>query len=153
MPYEDTAVAVSKSQEQIRKLLTKLNVVATRFTSLPSEGIIEFVRKSDDATTIPYRITIRPKINPEYASVSQWDRAERQVWRVAYWWLKAKLEAIDFGLREFEHEFLPDMMVVNSRGQQSTVASRVFERVANRLGPSGDDPFGGMKVLPPGQTE
>ena len=149
MPYEQTPVSVGKSQEQIAKLLGKFKVKGHRFTSLPSEGTLEFVREVDEKQHIPYRITVRPKINPAYISTSQWDRAERQVWRVCYCWLKAKLEAIDFGLVEFEQDFLPYMLVADGQGRQTTVDALIFERLANRLSPSKDDPFGGMKVLPP----
>lgn len=150
--YEETSVLVDKSKTQIEKLLKKFNVKAIRFTSYPSYGLLEFVREVGDKQFIPYRLTVKPKVR-EWArnSSSELDRAERQVWRVVYWWLKTKLEAIDFGLVEFEQDFLPYMMLTDNQGRSDTVDHIFFERLAGRIG-SADDPFRGLRpALPEGR--
>jgi len=152
--YEDTSVSIDKSQAQIRKLLNKFNVKAIRFTSYPSYALLEFMREVSDKQYVPYRITVEPKVR-DWArnSARELDRAERQVWRVAYWWLKSKLEAIEFGLVEFEQDFLPYMLLQDSVGHEETVAKVFFERLAGRIG-SPEDPFRGLRpALPPGKTD
>ncbi len=151
MPYDDTFVMVEKSQAQIKRLLERLNVVATRFTSYPAYALLEFVRQ--EASTerlLPYRITITPRVEDNPRSPQrELERAERQVWRVVYWWLKAKIEAVDFGLLEFEQEFLPHMLLTDGEGRSATVDEILFERMAERK-PTSDDPFGGLRPALPG---
>ena len=149
--YADTNVAVWRSQEQIRNLLSKLNVVGVRSTFFSGVGMLEFVRNTKGGTRLPYRIVVTPKVNKDTQNpVKELDRAERQVWRVVYWWLKAKVEALDFGLVEFEQEFLPYMMLQDRQGHESTVAQAFFESMAGRLA-AGNDPFAGLRpALPEG---
>ena len=148
--YEDTRVSINLSKEQIEKLLKKFDVVATRFTSYPAFAELAFVRKSGERF-IPYRVVVKAKIKPSPRSVDrEMERAERQVWRVVYWWLKSKLEAIDFGLVEFEQELLPYMLVTD-KGKDRTVAEVIFERLGKAISPP-DDPFGGLRPsLPSGE--
>ena len=144
MPYDDTAVPVSKTQEAIKKLLASFQVTRTRFTSMPSGALLEFVRQVESDQLIPFRITISPKVRNRNATLRDWEQAERQVWRVAFFWLKSKLEAIEFGLVEFEEEFLPYMLLSGESGQDVTAAKVFFGRIAGRL-ELRDDPFGGMR--------
>ena len=148
--YEDTKVSVNASKERIEKLLKKFDVVATRFTSFPAYGELAFVRKSG-VNLIPYRVIVKSKIKPNpYNPERELERAERQVWRVVYWWLKSKFEAIDFGLVEFEQELLPYMLVTD-KGKDRTVAEVIFERLGKAISPP-DDPFGGLRPsLPSGE--
>lgn len=153
MPYEQSPVDVGRTQEQIKKLLGRHNVVATRFTSFPAHALMEFVRKDPDTgRLIPYRVTVRPKAaGKQRAGSCTLDQAERQVWRVVYWWLKSKLEAIQFGLLEFEQEFLPYLLLDDGSGRRDTVDHIFFERLAGRLA-SSNDPFGGLRpALPSGE--
>lgn len=41
--------------------------------------------------------------------------------RMLHWWLKAKVEAVAFGLREIEEEFLSDIIVRLPSGEETTV--------------------------------
>ena len=149
--YEATEVSVEKSQAQIRELLKGFKVRTIRFTSFPAFALLEFIRELEGEKMVPYRITVLPKLRPKARNTaSELDRAERQVWRVAYWWLKAKLEAIEFGLVEFEREFLPNMLVSDSQGRTETVAEALGKRLLSMGPPNPDDPFGGLRpALPP----
>ena len=144
MPYDYTQVTTAKSQEQIKKLLAEHGVTIVRITSFPSTAVLEFIKKVGAEQHVPYRISLRPNVRRD-VNAALWDRSERQVWRVAYWWLKAKLEAVKFGLVEFEQEMLPYMLVSGAGGPPKTVATYFFESVANRL-TTGDDPFSGLRL-------
>ena len=156
--YGDTSVSVDKSQGAIRKLLLNHDVEATRFTNYASHALIEFVKKVGTDQLIPYRIMVKPQVKKRYSgeepTKAAIDRAERQVWRVAYWWLKSKMEAIDFGLVEFEEDFLPYMLIGDDSGGPPVTASQAFfTRIAVRLEARGD-PWGGLRpALPPGDQE
>ena len=150
--YEDTRVSVAQSKAQIEKLLKKFNVKAMRFTTYPAVATLEFVRTQGDVI-LPYRITVKPKLR-EFArnAGTELDRAERQVWRVVYWWLKAKLEAVEFGLVEFEQDFLPYLLLETEKGV-SPVAEVFFERLAGKVALP-DDPFKGLRpALPQGDVK
>jgi hypothetical protein len=150
-PYDRTPVAVEASQRQIKKLLEKFNVKAVRFTSFPSYALLEFLREVEDKKYVPYRVTVKPQVRDWAKNTSsELDRAERQVWRVVYFWLKSKLEAIEFGLVEFEQDFLPYMLIQDNAGHEETVARVFFERLAGRIS-SPEDPFKGLRPALPQQ--
>ena len=44
------------------------------------------------------------------------DTGERQAMRMLYWWSKHKLEAIEFGVSDFETEWLPYQLVSGRDG-------------------------------------
>ena len=150
MPYEGTNVTVGKTQEQIKTLLGKNKVTVVRFTSFPAFALLEFARKVDTGALIPYQVRLIPKGSG--GTIAGLERAERQVWRVCYWWLKAKFEAINFGLVEFEQEMLPYMLIQGSDGQSEPMAKVFFEHLAGKLA-APVDPFGGMRPALPSGTE
>ena len=153
--YSDTTVASNKSKEQIERLLKSHNVKAIRFTSLPSFALLEFVYQPKVDAQIPYRVTIKPQISGDFSRKpeKELDRAERQVWRVAYWWLKSKFEAIDFGLVEFQQEFLPYMLLGNGQGESDTV-SQLFAKSLAGYVTTGNEVFSGLRpAIPQKGTE
>ena len=125
-PYRYTQVRVSASQESIRGLLAKHDTEATRFTFSGELAVVEFIRQNQ-----PYRITAK--------GLGIDNQSDRQIWRVLYFWLKSKMEAIDFGLMEFETEFLPYAVISDGR-KSTTIANAVRPRLeAGTL--DIDDPF------------
>lgn len=94
MPYEGTKVSIGQTQTTIRKMLLDFGVervgFAEEFGARASVGV-EFVF---DNTLV--RVT---------CPVDESDDA-RRVWRVVYWSLKSRFEAIDTGLEVFEQAFL-----------------------------------------------
>ena len=155
-PYANTGILVERSQEGIRKLLTAHGATATRFTYLATGALVEFVIAQKDAPSTPYRIQVDTKrIKARVLGgpvVTQADRRQRQIWRVLYWWLKAKFEAVDFGLVEREEELLPWMLVQGRDGQETTVAQFILPAMKNAL-PNSQSPFGGIRpALSSGQA-
>jgi hypothetical protein len=115
MAYETTEVAVSKSQDVIRKL-----IYAHRGTGLmllsqpPREGFEAMV----ELEKLPYHIRImatckdqkkdrhgyiRSPANLEKAI----EQENRRVWRVLYWHLKAVFEAADAGVIDIRDVIMP----------------------------------------------
>lgn len=125
-PYRYTQVKASASQEAIKNLLAKHDVEATRFTFAGELAIVEFVRHKQ-----PYRVTAK--------GLGIDNQSDKQIWRVLYFWLKSKMEAIDFNLMEFETEFLP-YAVISDGERSTTVADAVRPQLeAGTLDPG--DPF------------
>jgi len=135
-PYRYTQVRVSASQESIRGLLAKHDTEATRFTFSGEIAVVEFVRGKQ-----PYRVTAN--------GLGIDNQSDRQIWRVLYFWLKSKMEAIDFGLMEFETEFLPYAVISDGR-KSTTIADAVRPRLeAGALDPN--DPFKRLLTLEAGK--
>jgi hypothetical protein len=109
--YAQTRVSPGQSHEAIEKLLGRIGVDAFRWTSLIDREGIEFNWPRPDGTPIGFRLVIR------------FDTAARraQMLRALFWYLKAKIEAIEFGLLDMEQAFLPHMLTPGGR--------TVFERV------------------------
>lgn len=158
MPYTTTDVPVSKSQGAIEELLRRRGAVATRVTHLIAEGAtIEFVMKIDGQPRA-YRIRVkRPEkqvkalLRSQYGgtrkvSEAAWDRLDRATWRAAYWYIKSRFEAVEFGLVDTEEAFLSNL-VLGTGTQSSTVAEMVKARMIGLSAGGGGDPFAGM--LPP----
>ena len=66
------------------------------------------------------------------------DQGERQASRMLYWWMKAKIETIKFGLADFDTEMMPYQLISGEHGSQ-TVAEAVLPQL--RAGATDIDPF------------
>lgn len=116
MAYETTEVAVSKSQEQIRKLIYGHKGTGLMLLSHPPREGFEAMVELDGT---PYHIRIMAICKP----ISRYDgrgmaRSEkslaiateqegRRVWRVLYWHLKAVFEAADAGVIDIRDVIMP----------------------------------------------
>ena len=123
---------VSRSQEHIRGLFRKYDVIRCQFTDDLETGdfALRFVRR---VKGIPrsVRVTISTEGNAQ------------QSYRALYWWLKSQFEAIDFGLFMFEDVFLSHFEWMLEDGTVATMG----ELVKPRLGAPG----GGTFLLPEGR--
>ncbi len=107
--YANTSVGAGRSKEQIEKLLHKVGAVGFRWDSaLPQEGVGVSAAGYEQLTAAlswnGRKLAFRLRI--EYTS----DKQQRQNLRALYWYLKAKIEAIEFGIVDLEREFLSYML-------------------------------------------
>lgn len=119
--YKQTAVAVPKSQEAIRKLFMKYGVIGCQFTDNFETGeiVLRFVKRINE---IPRTVRI----------ALQSEGNERQAYRALYYWIKSQLEAVDFGLLSFEHVFLAHFEWMLEDGSMGTVGDIVLPRLAEQ---------------------
>lgn len=131
--YAHTGVSPGRSHDSIEKLLERIGVDLFRWTStIDAEGI-EFRWPRPEGSPVAFRLVIR------------FDSPARraQMLRALYWYLKAKIEAIEFGLLDTEQAFLPHMLTPGGK--------TVFERIQDGdmealIGPD-------MIALPSGDEE
>ena len=100
--YAATQVAAGKTKEQIEELLTRVGAVGFRWSSrtiLPGEEVLEAALEWN-GREIAFRLAVQ----------FEDDRERKQRLRALYWYLKAKVEAIEFGLVDLEQEFLPSLI-------------------------------------------
>jgi len=131
--YAQTRVTPGQSHDVIEKLLGRIGVELFRWTSAIDREGIEFMWPRPEGEPVGYRLII--------CFDSPARRA--QMLRALFWYLKAKIEAIEFGLLDTEQAFLPHML---TPGGQT-----VFERIQDGgmealIGPD-------MIALPPGNDD
>lgn len=137
-PYRNTKVSMDKSQSEVRGMLRKYGVHDVQNT-VRSDGWISviFARPDKVGHLNVYRI--------EAQALSIDEQGERQIMRMLYWWVKAKLETISFGIADFETEMLPYQLIAGDSGHQ-TVAEAVIPQLS--AGATAIDPF--QPALPSG---
>ena len=111
MAYEGTEVSVSKSQDQIRKLVYAHNGSGLMLISRPPhEGIEAFIEL--DGTSYHVRVMAvckKPKVDHRSIKLAAKavEQELRRVWRVLYWHLKAMFEAADSGVIDLRDVIMP----------------------------------------------
>jgi hypothetical protein len=115
MAYEQTEVAVSKSQGEVRKLIMGHKGTGVMLLSQPPrEGFEAMVTMGDTPYHIRVMATCRTEFKDRYgwklkdaALVKAREQEERRVWRVLYWHLKAMFEAADAGVIDIRDIIMP----------------------------------------------
>ena len=142
MAYEGTLVAVSKSQEQIRRMILSNGGTAVAFISQPPMEGFEAMVTIDNAT---YKIRVSANVKPKevkrrrrywngstYVSKSTSDRhdeAARRVWRVLYFYLKSVYEASSSGVMDFRELVMPYVVTKDNR----TIAEHLLPKLASAI--------------------
>lgn len=117
--YYGTKVAISKSQEGIKRFLVKFGLRGTRFTEYGNSGIIEFILvKNNKEMAFRFKYEL-----PEQ------ENHRRQVYRGLFHYLKNRFLAIEFGITTIEDEFFQELVLKLPNGVTSTVK----EIVKNQL--------------------
>ena len=144
-PYADTEVDAEKTQQDITQLLRKYGVSQINWQidydmeQVQLDFVIEYMKQEDQTT---HRIAVRVK-PPMFAAKRQtWDpklgrykKEEMANWaqsmRLLFYWIKAKLEAVSFGLNSVEKEFLSDIVTTLPDGSKMTVWDMISRQMAN----------------------
>lgn len=143
-PYRDTNLDPEKTIADINKLLRKYGINDYQWTTLWDQGIIELKVMIETAAPGGKLRKIGIKVNPPIFKAKRrtWD-AKRghyvaqelpnysQAMRLLYHWLKIKIEAVAFGLKEVEEEFMSDLIVRMPDGRESTVGKAFKPQITN----------------------
>lgn len=121
----NTSVTPDKSRAEIEATLTRYG--ASAFGYMREEGqsmvtfrcndrVVRFVLSMPDPRDAEFSKTPakRRERSPE-AAYKAWQQACRQRWRALALVVKAKLEAVEAGISEFEEEFLPHIVLPDGR--------------------------------------
>ncbi len=118
---ENTAVSSESSRNEIERTLARYGAQQFMYGWDHESAVIMFRaydrnvrfrlplpdRKSKEFTHTPARGTLRSAQQAEMA----WEQATRQRWRALALVIKAKLEAVEAGITEFEDEFLAHIIL------------------------------------------
>lgn len=144
-PYADTSVNADKTQQDITALLRKYGVSQINWQidydmeQVQLDFVIDYQKPGDQQV---HRIAVRVKPPMFAAARRTWDeRAGKHVkkelanWaqsmRLLYYWIKAKLEAVSFGLNSVEKEFLSDIVTTLPNGTQQTIWDMIEGQMAS----------------------
>jgi hypothetical protein len=143
MSYEGTSVAVSKSQDSLRKLLLRHEGSSVAFISEPEkEGFQAMVMLDGKLYNIRLMAKMRkfePKTIKGRYYQGRWipprtvqDKREgeaRRIWRVIYYHMKSVFDSADSGVLEFRELILP--YLITKDGQ--TVAEHILPKLDQAL--------------------
>lgn len=142
-PYGSTQVDPDRTRGAIDKLLRDYGIEATQWTTAWQQGVVELafifeaevqgVRKKVGVLVRPpmflaERRTYNPKLGRyEKVRAPNW----AQSMRLLYFWLKAKLEAVAYGLVAPEKEFLSEIILQLPGGRSTTVGDVLASRAVD----------------------
>lgn len=153
--YKGTTVNWAKSQTQITKLLNSMGIYESRFTNLQNKFALEFnvveskkvLFKLGVSKGITVRIVV-PFNNP--LDDKKREKELNQLHRVLFYHLKAKFIAIESGLTEFMEEFMPHLVIMDKRGNSTTMGQALLPQYKKAI-ESGEQ--GEFKLLPGGENK
>lgn len=132
---KNTEVTSDRSRAEIERTLTRFGadqylygwrdgcaVIGFRM----ADRMIRFVLPLPDRAAREFTHTSQGRLRVATAAQEAWEQACRQRWRALSLVIKAKLEAVESNISEFEQEFLANIVLPDG----STVAESVLPRVA-----------------------
>jgi hypothetical protein len=127
MAYEDTEVPISRSQEQIRRMIYDHKGTGVMFISQPPmEGFEALVTMQAKAYHIRVLAHCRDKDKRgQKLTARQNEQEQRRVWRVLHWHIKAMFEAADSGVLAIEEIIMPYVVTQDGR----TIAEHILPRL------------------------
>lgn len=118
--YQDTNVTVERSQGELRKMLLRYG--ADQFAFFESGEYAE-VAFRHGLLGVRMRVPISPpseaevraraksrRVGQDKAVAGRFEQEHKRVWRVLYWLLKTRMEAIEAGVETFEQAFLAHLL-------------------------------------------
>lgn len=128
-----TEVTSDRSRGEIERTLSRYGATHFGYMSEPGRAIVAFQK---DGRQIRFVINLPERTDREFthhsrglrtaaAADAAWESATRQRWRALALVVKAKLEAVESGIAEFDQEFLGYMVLPSGR--------TVFEEAAPQV--------------------
>jgi hypothetical protein len=143
---KNTDVSAEKSRAEIERTLTRYGATAFMYGWEGERAVLgfrahnrmlRFILPMPDRASAEFKYTAhanswaKQKLSDD-ASAKKYEQAVRQRWRALALTIKAKLEAVDTGITEFESEFLAQIVLPN--GQTMADHARPLIAVAYETG-------------------
>lgn len=119
---ENTQVSSDRSRAEIEKTLTRYGATAFGYGWEGRSSVIMFRMNNRQIKFViglpereQFRLTETGRQRAENAMREKFEQAVRQKWRAFALVVKAKLEAVESGISEFEEEFLAHIVLPNGR--------------------------------------
>lgn len=132
--YANTSVHWGKTQSDIMKMLTANGIGDSQFTNISYETALKSGLVMDEGSIAIMLVFQKPQqiadgvsgnvpVRIIVPSVPNDEKAWNQYYRLLYWYLKSKFEAIQTGLVEFAEEFMPHLQIASG-----TAFGRLWEK-------------------------
>ncbi len=130
----DTSVSVEKSRAELERTLTRYGASAFGYVTERGRAVVMFEahdRRIRFVLPMPaldeFTMTANHRRRTQPSALAAWEQACRQRWRALNLAVKAKLEAVESGIAEFEDEFLayialPDGSTMGERARPAIAA-------------------------------
>lgn len=130
-PYEDTEVDYTRTKAEIECLLKSYGVKGVRWTSVEGQDdVLEFLA---EAEILGVKKTISVAVSPPHIILQRKKGPKEDInqeYRLLFYWIKSKIEAVTWGLSTIESEFLSQVRIALPNGQSTTVGATVANLVA-----------------------
>lgn len=133
-PYSGTKKDAEMTVLDINKMLRDYGITAYQWMTMWDRGQVELklVLEEENGKRTPIRL-IAPAFLARRrtwnAKAGKYEKVEAPDWpqsmRLFFWYLKAKLEAVAYGLREVREEFLYDVVTHDAQGRETTIGAIV----------------------------
>lgn len=127
-PYDRTEISVINSQNEIQQLLLEYGADGIQWIvirdGLPKLAFVIEAEINDIKKKVGVQID-PPLIQKQNKTVNY-----EQSMRLLYWYVKSKLEAVAYGVKTFEKEFLDDIVYRLPDGRDVKVGNIILKQIA-----------------------
>jgi len=144
---ENTSVPISKSKNEIERIVTKYGAdqYITAWDQKSGKGFIQF---RCEGIYIKFEMTV-PDINDDKFKLTdtgrerswsqqekEWEQEQRRKWRALALVIKAKLEAAQSGITTFQEEFLAHILLPNMQTAGQHLIPQIAQAYATKKMPT-----------------
>lgn len=142
---EKTSVSTEKSRWEIEQTLARYGATSFAYATEPGRAVIgfkmsdrhvRFVLPMPDRNDSEFQYTpARKYLRDQDQQYKAWEQACRQRWRALLLVIKAKLEAVEAGITEFEDEFLSHIVLPGGQTVSQVIRPNLAEAYRTGLMP------------------
>jgi len=140
IPYADTKISPEKTKAEISEMLKSHGIENIQWTAFRGEEVLRFL-KEVDLKGVHRELMFEVKPPQIMARKRSWNVKEgkymkvnvpmwAQAWRLVYWYLEAKLKAVEWGLVSLEREMMAQITVPLPDGSVTSLGDVIERRIA-----------------------
>lgn len=130
--YSTTQVDYSQTQVRIIDMLHELGIMNTRITQSGNDYVVEFLvalRENEGARKVRINVPVNYE---DWMTPKRRERERDKTFRVLFYNLKNRFVSVTNHLREFEEEFLSDLVIMNN-GKEMRVGDLIAPKYKEML--------------------
>lgn len=139
LPYKTSQVTQGKTYGEIIGLLRDHGITDYQFTTLKGVDVLAFplkVKYRDMEKEFTVKLTVPKLMYPLPIERGRNARTkitylEKESWRIFWWHLKSKLEAIEYGISDEIHEFMYNITYALPNGSEMSLGDLILEKAEN----------------------
>jgi hypothetical protein len=129
-PYSKTLVPWERTDQAIRRMLEDYGAVGVQWTNYRGKETLGFIVEIKVKGVLKeIRVMVQPPIVETMDRRGEAKRNKNQEYRMLYYWLKSKLEAIKWKMESFEDEFLSKIRIDTPQGP-TTIGEILVKMIA-----------------------